>query len=650
MADGKVTIGTELDSSGAEKGASKLGGKLKSGLGTAAKVGAGAVAAVGTAAVATGKKMLDLSKDTAQFGDNIDKQSQKMGISSTAYQEWDFVMQHCGMSINSLKGGMKTLSRAVEQPSKNGQEAFKKLGISVDDLKNKSQEEIFSKVVTGLQGMKEGTERTAIATTLLGRAGSEMGALLNTSAEDTAKMKKQVHDLGGVMSEEAVKASAKYQDSLQDMQTALDGAKRKIGAEFLPAITDVMDGITMLFSGKDGTKKIEKGINSIATGITKALPKISKVATSILGTIGGVILDNLPMLIDVGVNIILKLVDGIIQAFPKLVDAFILIVEKVVQKLPEILPKLVKAFIDVVKTISKEIPKILPQIVDAILEITDLLVDQSDELIDAGFELIDALVEGLMKATPKLLEKMPDIIVKMAEKTAENADKIADKADVIMEKLADGLVKATPKLIKSAPKIMLALAKAMTASLGAFYKLAFVILKNLWNGLKDNFTQFKDWASTMIPKIKDAFISAMGTIKDVGKNLVEGIWNGISGAGGWLKEKITGFGKGVVNKFKDVFDIHSPSKLFEKIIGRNLALGIAVGFEKYNPMSQINNDLKNGISKINATATADLSTSVSSNAMNYMAMADVFVSALEKSGLTVSIGERQFGRIVRSVI
>ena len=34
-------------------------------------------------------------------------------------------------------------------------------------------------------------------------------------------MKQQVHDLGGVMSEDAIKASAAFQDSLQNLQTAV---------------------------------------------------------------------------------------------------------------------------------------------------------------------------------------------------------------------------------------------------------------------------------------------------------------------------------------------------------------------------------------------------------------------------------------------
>lgn len=49
---------------------------------------------------------------------------------------------------------------------------------------------------------------------------------------------------------------------------------------------------------------------------------------------------------------------------------------------------------------------------------------------------------------------------------------------------------------------------------------------------------------------------------------------------GWIKEKITGFGEGVLNSLKDFFGIHSPSKLMEEEIGKWLPAGIAVGIDK----------------------------------------------------------------------
>ena len=56
---------------------------------------AGAVAGASAAIIgATGA--------TAEYGDQIDKASQKLGVSSTFYQEWEAVLQHSGTSMDSM--------------------------------------------------------------------------------------------------------------------------------------------------------------------------------------------------------------------------------------------------------------------------------------------------------------------------------------------------------------------------------------------------------------------------------------------------------------------------------------------------------------------------------------------------------------------
>ena len=185
---------------------------------------AGAIAAAGFAAIAAAmvavvKGLADLITDTAEYGNQVDKMSQKMGMTAEAYQEWDFIMQHCGASMDSLKSSMKTLATAAET----GNAAFEKIGLSQEQIANMSQEDLFAATIAGLQDIDDTTERTYLASQLLGRGATELGPLLNMTAEETAEMRDRVHELGGVMSDEGVKAAAQFEDSLQDLKTAFSG-------------------------------------------------------------------------------------------------------------------------------------------------------------------------------------------------------------------------------------------------------------------------------------------------------------------------------------------------------------------------------------------------------------------------------------------
>lgn len=259
MADGTLIFDTKVDSEGLSTGLSKI----SSGVGKAMTGVATAAAAVGTATVAATSALVNQAKETAAFGDNIDKMSQKIGISAEAFQEWDYVFSQNGADINILETGMKTLSSAVADAGNgttSAQEKFEMLGLSFEELGQMSQEDMFGAVIAQLQTMPEGAERTALAADLLGKSAMELGPLLNQTADDTQALKDQAKELGMVMSNEAVKNSAALTDAMDNLQRAFTGAKNSIGGEMLPALTDVCNGLALLVSGsEEGSDLIVQG-------------------------------------------------------------------------------------------------------------------------------------------------------------------------------------------------------------------------------------------------------------------------------------------------------------------------------------------------------------------------------------------------------
>ena len=109
------------------------GSTLAKGIG-GALLGGTALVTAGVAAVSGA--IVKGTSDLGAYGDNIDKMSQKMGLSAEAYQEWDAVMQHSGTSMETMKASMKTLANAVES----GNDAFGRIGITMEDLGSMSQD------------------------------------------------------------------------------------------------------------------------------------------------------------------------------------------------------------------------------------------------------------------------------------------------------------------------------------------------------------------------------------------------------------------------------------------------------------------------------------------------------------------------------
>jgi phage-related minor tail protein len=202
--------------------------------------GAGVFATMGAAAY---KAAEGVSKNL----DQIDKMSQKLGLSRKAYQEWDYVLQISGADINSMGAGLKTLVNKFDDAmtgSSSAIETFERLGLSMEEIQGLSREDLFGKVITQFQNMEDSAERAALANDIFGRSGQELAPLFNTTSEETARLIQQVNDLGGVMSDDAVKNGAAFQDSMTAVKAALSGAGAQLVEKLIPAITDFANKIT----------------------------------------------------------------------------------------------------------------------------------------------------------------------------------------------------------------------------------------------------------------------------------------------------------------------------------------------------------------------------------------------------------------------
>lgn len=497
-----------LDSSEYEQGlddAKSAGSNFGSVLATSARVGLTAVTAVGTAVAVAGSQFVDSANELAQYGDNIDKMSQKIGISAEAYQEWDAVMQHCGASIEQLRPAMKTLATEAQT----GNEAFQQLGISEEEVATLSQEDLFSRVIAGLQEMEEGTERTYIASQLLGRGATELGALLNTSAEETQAMRDRVHELGGVMSDEAVKAAAGFQDQLQDMKTSFAGLKRSMMGNFLPALTTVMSGLTEVFTGNydQGLDQISEGIDAVVANLSEVLPRLIEIGGRIIESLAEAIIANLPNILPALVNVVMSIANMIIENLPLLIETGMQVI------------------LQIATGIAEALPDLMPTIVDVIITIVETLLDNIDLLIEASIAIIIGLAEGLINALPRLIARIPEIIIKIVETLISNVPKLNDAAREIISSLVKGLISLLGKIGEAALEIIVTLAQGIVDLRDRIFDSAVDIMTSFGDGILGFIDKAKTWGHDLINNfiggIKDKINDVVSTCKDIAGTIAD---------------------------------------------------------------------------------------------------------------------------------
>ena len=552
--------------SGGEKAGSAFTANMGSMISAGAAVVTGAVAAVTGAAIGAGKAIWDSANNVAQFGDNIDKMSQKMGISAQAYQEWDFVMKHSGTSMESLKASMKTLANAAERDN----DAFKELGISTKDIQQMSQEDLFSTVIAGLQEVEDTTQRTYLAGQLLGRGATELGALLNMSAEETAAMKQEVHDLGGVLDDTAVKNAATFQDTLQNLTTAADGLKNSMVANLLPSLTTMMNGFTGLITGTDGAEKqISSGINSLIKNITTALPQVLEAVSSIVDGV-----------VSVAPELITTLADAIISMMPTLGQTFLEVGGKIVDTLMTVLPKMLdaglKLIIQLAQGITQAIPKLLPAIVGLVSDLAKMVINNLPEMLKAGLELVMALAQGIAENVGDLAVAAIQLVTELETFIIENLPEIMQTGLEIVLALINGIVESLPELTTAITEMMTTFVETVTNNLPEILKCGFEILAALVEGVLKALPDL----IMVVPKIYKGLFDKIILMdwKSIGKNIVTGIRDGLIKAKDTLIKAIQNLCTEAWGKVKEFFGIASPSKLM-KYAGAMIGEGLVKGIE-----------------------------------------------------------------------
>ena len=522
---------------GAQSSASSFGSVLSTGLGVAAGVATTAIAATATATVAATSAFAQGITEVAAYGDTIDKNSQKLGISAEKYQQLDYVLSLAGTSMSGMTAGMKTLTNQLDEAQNGSEDAiakFEQLGISLEDIQTMSREDLFEQAIYGFQNMEESVERAALANDLFGRSGAELAPLFNMTEEETRSLMETATEYGMVMSDDAVKASAGFQDSLTTLEGTVNGLKNNLLSEFLPSITTVMGGLASVFAGDDsGLGAINEGVASFTENLSSVLPQFISIGASIVSSLATAIIQNAPSLLSSVLTALGTIVNAIIDNSDMIITAAMQIIDIFINKIidPEQAGRFTQAAVDIIVKlatgIATALPQLIPAVVSVITQIITVLTEPQNlgSLIDAALQIILAISNGVTAAIPQLASVIP----------------------VIIGNLIITLVQEFPALATTALQLVvdsiMQIAGAVAGLLGMGYD-------DLKNGAQNLLNGIGNWMADVI-----TFFVNFGTSI---RNRVIELWNGITSffTNGFLtiKSKVENELNNIKAKFTGIFD------------------------------------------------------------------------------------------------
>lgn len=415
---------------------------------------------------------------------------------------------------------------------------------------------------------------------------------------------------------EAEKAQLKYNDTMakvgevmEPVNTVFTNLKTEMISSFLPAIKSVAKGFVDMSNGvKGATKTMLQGFGSaistlgqrffsfgkeIVTSIVGIIPelmsKLSQAFPILISLVGDYI--NLGLL--TAKNLFAKVSDFVPSFFSSLLSSFQSGFTAMIDSVPSLFENLFSTmgeYVSMVAIVGQEIfstlgegvsfgvtaiREKLPEIVKAI---TSGLKSFLPQVVDGATLLFYGLLEGLGKILVSLKDNLPHIINTIINAIKEWLPILAENAFNLFKNIVTGLIKFIPVLVENLPSIIKAIVEGLWKLAKTLIDLGKDLLSWIWDGIKGALSWLKDKATGIVTTIKDAITSKIDDLKSVGKDLLNGLWQGILEKKDWLIDKVKGIGSSVVNGFKDIFQIHSPSKVMQEQ-GANLDRGLARGME-----------------------------------------------------------------------
>ena len=551
-----------------ENAGSKLG-KAFSTIGSAAvKMGKMTVGAASAVSVGVYK----LASSTSQHADEIDKMSQKLGMSKTAYQEWDYVLSQSGVEITSMSTGLKTLTNKLDD-AKNGSDKagamFSKLGLSMSDLQSMSREDVFNTVIKGFQGMEDSTERAALANDLFGKSGQELAALFNTTAKATDEMKKKAHELGMVMTDEAVQSGVDLVDTLDTAKRSIGGVKNALGSAAIPIVQKYSDILI-------------KGIPKIQSLFQRVTPIVAKLFDGIIGPlfdlmsdIGPVLLmlfeTFLPVLSDLSGSILPVIAMLIQQLIPPLLEIAQQVLPVLMQLITSIAPiistlaqTVIPPLISIVQALIPPLLSIIESVIPPIISLLEMLAPIVEQIINGILPVLLSLIEQIMPLAMQIIEQILPPIISLIESLLPPIMEIIEAVLPILIELINNILLLATEIIQ----MILPVAISLLETLAPVIQLVLDLLKQIL----DPITQIlrvllppligliQSLFSTLLPSLEKAFktvsnvvIGPVKTALIAVKAVITSVQGALSSVINFIKNVFTGDWKGAWEAIKNLF-------------------------------------------------------------------------------------------------
>ena len=184
---------------------------------------------------------VEMTRAAMEFSNKIVETAKSNDVATASVLELAKALEENGGSADAtskIYSGFTSKLESAVQGNAKAQTSFEKLGVSLNDLRHLSEQDLFEKTVSALGNMKDSAERNGLAFETLGKSirGVDLKGLAATMAESKGTMDKYANAI----------------DQAHELSLKLDASSRNLSLQFTNAFIPTMNAVYDSFH-KTGT-------------------------------------------------------------------------------------------------------------------------------------------------------------------------------------------------------------------------------------------------------------------------------------------------------------------------------------------------------------------------------------------------------------
>lgn len=190
---------------------------------------AGAFVATGVVDIANAFK--DAGKAAIESAGGLGEQAKALGVSTDALQQFRFMATQTGLDLGQVDTALGQFSKRLGAAELKGKGPFvtalEQIGLTLDDLKGKSETDQIALIADGIAKAGSEAQRSALQVEFFGKSGQSMATLLGEGAAGIKAYADEAKRLGVVLTEGEIAKADETADKLAKLQFVIEAQKNK---------------------------------------------------------------------------------------------------------------------------------------------------------------------------------------------------------------------------------------------------------------------------------------------------------------------------------------------------------------------------------------------------------------------------------------